>query len=98
MVCDLPEKYESLKKDFEGNCHDLFEMEEVEGRRDIKVQPWKLTSDVTGTNIKVVPDGFHISRRCDWIMYAVEAEYIDSVVKKYGPGKFVGRQKWNKKN
>jgi prephenate dehydrogenase (NADP+) len=34
-----------------------------------------------------VPDGFHISRRCDWIMYAVEAEYIDSVVKKYGPGK-----------
>lgn len=39
MVCDLPEKYESLKKDFEGNCHDLFEMEEVEGRRDIKVQP-----------------------------------------------------------
>lgn len=40
-----------------------------------------------GTNIHVLPDGYHISRRCDWIMYAVEAEYIDAVVKKYGPGK-----------
>lgn len=39
-----------------------------------------------GTNIRVFPDGYHISRRCDWIMYAVEAEYIDAVVKKYGPG------------
>lgn len=39
-----------------------------------------------GTNIRVLPDGYHISRRCDWIMYAVEAEYIDAVVKKYGPG------------
>lgn len=40
-----------------------------------------------GTDIHVLPDGYHISRRCDWIMYAVEAEYIDAVVKKYGPGK-----------
>jgi hypothetical protein len=39
------------------------------------------------TNIRVLRDGYHISRRCDWIMYAVEAEYIDAVVKKYGPGK-----------
>ncbi|KAG2232990.1 hypothetical protein INT48_001053 [Thamnidium elegans] len=66
-VCDLPEKYESLKKDFEG------------------------------TNINVLPDGFHISRRCDWIMYAVEAEYINAVVKTFGPatkmGAIVGGQK-----
>ncbi|KAI9252591.1 hypothetical protein EDC94DRAFT_621031 [Helicostylum pulchrum] len=59
-VCDLPEKYESLKKDFEG------------------------------TNINVLPDGFHISRRCDWIMYAVEAEYINAVVKTYGPATKMG--------
>ncbi|GAA5807190.1 hypothetical protein MFLAVUS_000545 [Mucor flavus] len=59
-VCDLPEKYESLKKDFEG------------------------------TNISVLPDGFHISRRCDWIMYAVEAEYINAVVKTYGPATKMG--------
>ncbi|KAI8094806.1 hypothetical protein BDF21DRAFT_330837 [Thamnidium elegans] len=59
-VCDLPEKYESLKKDFEG------------------------------TNINVLPDGFHISRRCDWIMYAVEAEYINAVVKTFGPATKMG--------
>ncbi|KAK4519557.1 Integrase catalytic domain-containing protein [Mucor velutinosus] len=59
-ICDLPEKYESVKKDFEG------------------------------TNINVLPDGYHISRRCDWIMYAVEAEYIDAVVKKYGPATKMG--------
>ncbi|ORE11506.1 Prephenate dehydrogenase [Rhizopus microsporus var. microsporus] len=59
-VCDLPEKYEQLKKDFEG------------------------------TNIHVLPDGFHISRKCDWIMYAVEAEYIDSVVKTFGPATKMG--------
>ncbi|KAI9357416.1 hypothetical protein BD770DRAFT_420056 [Pilaira anomala] len=59
-VCDLPEKYESLKKDFEGS------------------------------DINVVPDGFHISRRCDWIMYAVEAEYINAVVKQYGPATKMG--------
>ncbi|KAG1106124.1 hypothetical protein G6F42_016875 [Rhizopus arrhizus] len=43
-----------------------------------------------GTNIRVFPDGYHISRRCDWIMYAVEAEYIDAVVKKYGPATKMG--------
>ncbi|GAN11000.1 prephenate dehydrogenase [NADP+] Tyr1 [Mucor ambiguus] len=59
-ICDLPEKYESVKKDFEG------------------------------TSIHVLPDGYHISRRCDWIMYAVEAEYIDAVVKKYGPATKMG--------
>lgn len=41
------------------------------------------------TNITVLRDGFQISRSCDWIMYAVEAEFIDSVVAKYGPGKLV---------
>ncbi|KAG2223563.1 hypothetical protein INT45_001645 [Circinella minor] len=56
-VCDLPEKYEKLKEDFQDSP------------------------------INVLPDGFHVSRRCDWIMYAVEAEYIESVVSKYGPGK-----------
>ena len=40
-----------------------------------------------GTAINVLPDGFAVSRRCDWIMYAVEAEYIESVVSTYGPGK-----------
>ncbi|KAG1152600.1 hypothetical protein G6F37_001065 [Rhizopus arrhizus] len=59
-ICDLPEKYEQLKNEYEG------------------------------TNINVLPDGFHISRRCDWIMYAVEAEYIDAVVKRFGPATKIG--------
>ncbi|KAI7859074.1 hypothetical protein BDC45DRAFT_496806 [Circinella umbellata] len=59
-VCDLPEKYEKLKEDFQDSP------------------------------INVLPDGFHVSRRCDWIMYAVEAEYIESVVSKYGPATKMG--------
>ncbi|KAI9314838.1 hypothetical protein BX666DRAFT_417628 [Dichotomocladium elegans] len=59
-VCDLPEKYEKLKEDFQG------------------------------TPINVLPDGFAVSRRCDWIMYAVEAEYISSVVAMYGPATKMG--------
>lgn len=37
----------------------------------------------------MLPDGFHVSRRCDWIMYAVEAEHVDSVIAKYGPGMLI---------
>lgn len=81
-VCDLPEKYESLKNDFEGNLA-FFYYEQCQFI--LK----KLYSITTGTNITVLRDGFQISRTCDWIMYAVEAEFIDSVVAKYGPGKVV---------
>jgi prephenate dehydrogenase (NADP+) len=56
----------------------------------LKSHPF-LKSLCVDTNIRVLPDGYHISRRCDWIMYAVEAEYIDAVVKKYGPGKCIHR-------
>ncbi|KAG0164387.1 prephenate dehydrogenase (NADP(+)) [Apophysomyces sp. BC1034] len=59
-VCDLPEKYDKLKEEFQH------------------------------TGINVLPDGFHISRRCDWIMYAVEAEYVEAVVAKYGPATKIG--------
>ncbi|CAO3599563.1 unnamed protein product [Absidia cylindrospora] len=44
-----------------------------------------IKEEYTGSDIKVLPDGYHISRRCDWIMYSVEAEHIDAVVAKYGP-------------
>ncbi|KAL0075489.1 hypothetical protein J3Q64DRAFT_1648344 [Phycomyces blakesleeanus] len=49
-----------------------------------------LKEDFKDTKINVLPDGFHVSRRCDWIMYAVEAEYIDSVVSTYGPASKIG--------
>ncbi|KAI8377739.1 uncharacterized protein BYT42DRAFT_497348 [Radiomyces spectabilis] len=49
-----------------------------------------LKEEFKDSPIHVLPDGFHISRKCDWIMYAVEAEYIESVVAKYGPATKIG--------
>jgi prephenate dehydrogenase (NADP+) len=30
-------------------------------------------------------DGHRVSRTADWIMYAVEAQFMDKVVAEYGP-------------
>ena len=37
------------------------------------------------TNVTIVPDGHHVARQADFIIYSVEAEHIDKVVKLYGP-------------
>ena len=37
--------------------------------------------------ITVLRDGHAVSRIADWIMYSVEAEFIDRVVAEYGPCK-----------
>ncbi|KAG9313707.1 prephenate dehydrogenase [Chiua virens] len=55
-VCDLPEKYESLKQSFK---------------------------DVPG--ITVHKDGYCVSRTSDFIMYSVEAEFIDRVQPNLAP-------------
>lgn len=60
-VCDLPDKFDSLKLQY---------------------------ADVPG--ITVHPDGHAVSRISDFIMYSVEAEYIDRVVAQYGPSTKVG--------
>ncbi|KIJ59091.1 hypothetical protein HYDPIDRAFT_118849 [Hydnomerulius pinastri MD-312] len=60
-VCDIPDKFESLKRTYQG---------------------------VPG--ITVFPDGHAVSRISDFIMYSVEAEYIDRVVAQYGPSTKVG--------
>jgi len=44
--------------------------------------------DVPG--ITVLPDGHYVSRASDFIMYSVEAEFIDPVVAQYGPSTKVG--------
>jgi prephenate dehydrogenase (NADP+) len=41
------------------------------------------SSDVEG--ITVAKDGHLVSRAADYIIYSVEAEYIDTVVSQYGP-------------
>lgn len=40
--------------------------------------------------IKVLRDGHQVSRTADWIMYAVEAQFMDKVVAEYGPSTKVG--------
>jgi hypothetical protein len=35
--------------------------------------------------ITVLPNGHHVSRISDWLMYVVEAEYLDKIVAEYGP-------------
>jgi prephenate dehydrogenase (NADP+) len=35
--------------------------------------------------INIVENGHLVSRRSDFIIYSVEAEYVDEVVKAYGP-------------
>lgn len=48
-------------------------------------ETWKDTPNIT-----VLKDGHLVSRIADWIMYSVEAEYIDRVVSEYGPSTKVG--------
>lgn len=42
-----------------------------------------LPPDTNG--VTIVRDGHHVSRAADYIIYSVEAEYIDAVVSQYGP-------------
>ncbi|CAE6473033.1 unnamed protein product [Rhizoctonia solani] len=44
--------------------------------------------DVPGIN--VLRDGHRVSRTADWVMYAVEAQFMDKVVAEYGPSTKVG--------
>ncbi|KAJ2956481.1 hypothetical protein NQZ79_g7671 [Umbelopsis isabellina] len=50
----------------------------------------RLQEEFKDTSITVLRDGYHVSRRADWIMYAVEAEHIDRVVAQYGPATKIG--------
>lgn len=40
---------------------------------------------MSGSSINIVENGHLVSRRSDFILYSVEAEYVDEVVKTYGP-------------
>ena len=73
MVCDQLEKYEILKKIYKGQYSLLLCLTCV----------FETCIDVPG--IMVLRDGHQVSRTSDFIIYSVEAEFIDSVVAKYGP-------------
>lgn len=49
-----------------------------------------LRAEFEGSGIQVLRDGHLVSRRSDYIIYSVEAAYIDSVVETYGPSSKIG--------
>lgn len=50
-----------------------------------------LVEDMRGVHgINVLRDGHAVSRTADWIMYSVEAQFMDAVVAEYGPSTKVG--------
>ncbi|KDQ34128.1 hypothetical protein PLEOSDRAFT_21709 [Pleurotus ostreatus PC15] len=61
VVCDIPEKFESLKEEYKNK-----------------------------KNIVVVRDGHAVARCSDFMVYSVEAEFIERVVAEYGPSTKVG--------
>ena len=45
----------------------------------------RCSSRTLASSINVVENGHLVSRRSDFIIYSVEAEYVDDVVRTYGP-------------
>jgi len=45
----------------------------------------RIRQEFEGSGINIVENGHLVSRRSDFIIYSVEAEYVDAVVKAYGP-------------
>ena len=77
-VCDRPEKYEQLRSDLQGAV----------GPKPPylpHLPDFTMKSPTGADGITVHPDGHHVSRTSDFIMYSVEAEFIDNVVAQYGP-------------
>jgi prephenate dehydrogenase (NADP+) len=76
-VCDRPEKFDQLKLDYAGRlvffvpCTDAI----------------SATQHTDSPNIYPMRDGHGVSRSSDFIVYSVEAEFIEQVVAQYGPCK-----------
>ncbi|GAC75795.1 prephenate dehydrogenase [Moesziomyces antarcticus T-34] len=50
----------------------------------------KLRTELQGSGLNVLRDGHLVSRRSDYIIYSVEAAYIDAVVAQYGSSTKIG--------
>lgn len=73
-ACDVPAKFAALKEEFSSRvCYDVFKQTRHVAK-DIESQK----------NVSILEDGHLVSRCSDWIVYNVEAENIDRVVKEYG--------------
>ncbi|GAB00074.1 uncharacterized protein L969DRAFT_20298 [Mixia osmundae IAM 14324] len=49
-----------------------------------------LAKEMQGQGLSVMKDGHHVARTSDFIIYSVEAEFINSVVAQYGPSSKIG--------
>ena len=76
-VCDLPSKYEALKEAWKGALYN---------RSAIYIGS---CYTVDTPNVHVLRDGHGVARISDWMMYSVEAEYVDRVVAEYGPCAYI---------
>lgn len=59
---------------------------------DIPERYQALKDEFKGTALNVFKDGHYVSRRSDFIIYSVEARYIEGVVERYGPCESFGRE------
>ena len=77
----------------------IFQANITPSRKNIKVSPclatgliwplWLTSRLLDVPTITVLRDGHLVSRAADFIMYSVEAEFIDNVVAQYGPCEFL---------
>lgn len=81
MVCDRPEKLDELKRAYEGMSSSVL----LHLSLHLTLQFAVALCDLGTPGVTVLPDGHHVSRTSDFIMYSVEAEFIDRVVAEYGP-------------
>ena len=76
-VCDIPEKYGALQRLYSGSLLSLFALLSKSGSID--------HTFTEKPNITVLSDGHAVARSSDFIIYSVEAEFIDRVVAQFGP-------------
>jgi prephenate dehydrogenase (NADP+) len=75
-VCDRPARFEAIRDEWRGAV-----------RIDLCFQRnlYRSTGFLGVPGVTVVQDGHCVSRAADFIVYSVEAEFIDAVVAQYGP-------------
>ncbi|KAI9008336.1 hypothetical protein BC832DRAFT_530451 [Gaertneriomyces semiglobifer] len=57
---------------------------------DLPARYEELQQELADSGLNVLPDGYAVSRRSDFIVYSVEAANIDAVVRMYGPATKLG--------
>jgi prephenate dehydrogenase (NADP+) len=50
----------------------------------------ELKVEFKNSGVTILPNGHYVSRSCDFIIYSVEAENIDSIIRQYGPSTKMG--------